>query len=194
MALLILWLKAAPDTRTPASVPSAALSFVSTLGIYPLSYMEQTRNIRPSTLLEAYLLASMVLDIPQARTLFLLRHSSNTAAIGAIFTASMGVKLVLWMLEAQSKTKHLKHAYKEYPPEATRGICNRTFFWWLNPLLLKGFRSLLSMEDLYTTDPALSSKLLGEKMQTAWDQQGKTKTLASSPLARRTHVNNNCHS
>jgi ATP-binding cassette subfamily C (CFTR/MRP) protein 1 len=81
------------------------LSFVGVLAIYPMSYLEQTRSVRPSALLEVYLLISLVLDIPQARTLF-LRHSD--VPIAAVFTASIFAKLMLWLLEAQAKTEHLK--------------------------------------------------------------------------------------
>lgn len=171
LALLIIWTLSS-NIRTSASVPAAGLSFIGTLAIYPLSYMEQTRSVRPSALLEVYLFASLVLDIPQARTLF-LRH--DEVAIAAVFTASIFAKLTLWVLEAQAKTKHLKNPYKGYPPEATHGVWNRTFFWWLNPLFMKGFKKLLSIEDLYQTDPSLSSTLLRERIQSSWERRCKQK-------------------
>jgi ATP-binding cassette, subfamily C (CFTR/MRP), member 1 len=137
--------------------------------MYPLSYLEHTRSVRPSTLLEVYLLVSSLLNIPQARTLF-LRHNGPTA-IAAIFVATIGAMLIVWILEARNKTKDLKEPYKEYPPEATHGVWNRTFFLWLNPLFVKGFKKLLSLDDLWQTLPDLSSEKLRDEMQAVWDRR-----------------------
>lgn len=131
--------------------------------------MEHTRSIRPSTLLEVYLMLSLLLNITQARTLF-LRH--NGTAIAATFVASIAATLVLWLVEARNKTQDLKEQYRKYPPEATHGVWNRTFFFWLNPLFVKGFRNLLSMNDLWQTPPKLASDKLRDDMQEAWDQRG----------------------
>jgi ATP-binding cassette, subfamily C (CFTR/MRP), member 1 len=168
LALLILWTSKSA-LQTSASVPSAVLAFVGALAMYPLSYLEHTRSVRPSTLLEVYLLVSLLLNIPQARTLF-LRHNEPTA-IAAIFVATIGAMLIVWILEARNKTKDLKEPYKEYPPEATHGVWNRTFFLWLNPLLVKGFKKLLSLDDLWQTLPNLSSEKLRDEMQVVWDRR-----------------------
>jgi hypothetical protein len=174
LALLILWTTNSA-LQTSASVPSAALAFVGALAMYPLSYLEHTRSVRPSTLLEVYLLVSLLFNIPQARTLF-LRHNEPTA-IAAIFVATIGAMLIVWILEARNKTKDLKEPYKEYPPEATHGVWNRTFFLWLNPLLVKGFKKLLSLDDLWQTLPNLSSEKLRDEMQAMWDRRCELRLL-----------------
>lgn len=113
---------------------------------------------------------SLLLSIPQARTLF-LRH--NGTAIAAIFVASIAAMMTVWILEARNKAKELKEPYSEYPPEATHGVWNRTFFLWLNPLFVKGFRDLLSLDDLWQTPPDLASEKLWDDMQAAWDRRCK---------------------
>lgn len=138
--------------------------------MYPLSYLEHTRSIYPSTLLELYPLLSLLLNIPQARTLF-LRHSGTV--IAAIFMASIAAMLIVCILEGQNKTKDLKEPFREYPPEATHGVWNRMFFLWLNSLFVKGFRSLLSLNDLWHTPPDLASEKLRDDMQTVWDRRCK---------------------
>ena len=138
--------------------------------MYPLSYLEHTRSIRPSTLLELYLLLSLFLNIPQARTLF-LRH--NGTAIAGIFVASIAAMLIVYILEARNKIKDLKEPYREYPPEATHGVWNRTFFLWLNSLFVKGSRSLLSLDDLFNTPPELGSEKLRDEMMAVWDRRCK---------------------
>jgi len=167
LALLILW-AAKSGIQTPASVPSAAPAFVAALAMYPLSYLEYTRLIRPSTLLEVYLLVLLLFRIPQARTLF-LRY--NEIAIAVFFMTSIVVMLIAWILETRNKTKDLKTPYKEYPPEATHGVWSWILFLWLNSLFLKGFRSLLSLDDLWQMPPELASEKLRDDTQAAWDRR-----------------------
>ncbi|KAJ4303189.1 hypothetical protein N0V90_002082 [Kalmusia sp. IMI 367209] len=114
--------------------------------MYPLSYLEHTRAVRPSTLLEVYLTFTLLLDIPQARTLFLRK---DVDSIAILYSMNIAAMLTLCLLESQNKTKDLKEPYNEYPPEATRGVWNRTFFLWLNPLFTMGFKRLLSLDDLW---------------------------------------------
>lgn len=95
----MLWVRNS-QAQTVASIPAAALSLVDVLTIGLLSYMEHTCSVRPSTLWGVFLLASLVLDIPQSQTLFLM---GNQTPLAAVFTAAMGLKVILLMLEAQSK-------------------------------------------------------------------------------------------
>lgn len=165
LAQLILWF-VNPALRTVATIAATVLSLVATFGLVLLSYLEQQRSVRPSTPVCLYLLTSIIFDIPQARTLYLRQ---GPLAIAVIFTLTMAVKTAMLALESQEKSKNLKEQYKGYPPEATRGILDRSVLWWLNPLFLKGFRKLLTLDDLYPTDEALSSQMLREKMQATWD-------------------------
>ena len=164
LTLLILWTSHA---ATRASVPSATLSFLDALAILALSYAEHTRSVRPSALLNVYLFFSFIMDVAQIRTLFL---RLDNRAIIAVSTTSMCTKMVLLLLEMQSKRRYLKFPYRSYPPEATSGVFNRSFFWWINLLFRAGFRKLLSFNDLYALDEDLLSEPLGVKMQGSWDQ------------------------
>jgi ATP-binding cassette subfamily C (CFTR/MRP) protein 1 len=91
LSLLILWVSS-DNLRTPSSIPAAALSFVNSLALGQLSYLEHTRSLQPSTLITAYLLLSLLFDATQARTLY-LRANSNVLA--AVFTASIALKLAV---------------------------------------------------------------------------------------------------
>lgn len=76
-------------------------------------------------------------------------------------------------LEESSKTSYLKQPYKDYPPEATSGILNKSFVWWLNKLFVTGYQKLISDHDLFNIDPALESGHIGERLQSMWDKRGK---------------------
>ena len=169
LALLILWATNG-SIRTRASVPSAAISFAAALSVLLLSSVEHSRSVMPSTLLSVYLLLSSILDLAQARTLYLRRDSTP---IAAIFVATIGIKLSLLLLESRSKRSYLKPPYNNLSLESTSGIFNRTVFWWLNALFAKGFQGLLSFNDLYVIDSKLASGPLSRSMHKAWDTRCK---------------------
>ncbi|RJE27115.1 ABC transporter transmembrane region [Aspergillus sclerotialis] len=167
VALLVIWVRN-PQAQTVASIPAAVLSLVDALAICLLSYMEHTRSIRPSTLLGVFFLASLVLDIPQSRTLFLM---GDITPLAAVFTAVMALKVILLVLEGRSKIQELRHPYHQFPPESTGNVWMRLAFWWLNPMFFKGFARLLSVEDLWSMDEKLATFNLREQMHACWSRR-----------------------
>lgn len=162
LALLICW---SSNQVTRVTVPSAVLSFLAAFAILFLSRFEHTRSVQPSFILSIYLLASVVFDAVQVRTLFL---RNDKPAILGLFTANVAIKLALLVLESQSKRRYLRAPYNTYSPEATSGIFNRSFFWWINPILVTGFGKLLTLDDLFATDSSLKSEVLLEDIQVSW--------------------------
>jgi ATP-binding cassette subfamily C (CFTR/MRP) protein 1 len=164
LGLVICWLS---TNGTRAAVPSAVLSFVASFGLLFLSRLEHSRSVRPSFILSIYLLVSVSVDALQVRTLF-LRH--DKPAIVGLSTANVAIKSVLLVLESKSKREHLRSPYKSYPPELTSGIYNRSFFWWINPLLVTGFRELITLDDLFVIDTSLNSEVLLVEIQASWSK------------------------
>ena len=78
-------------------------------------------------------------------------------------------EVLLLVLETVDKRACLSDALRsKYPPESTSGIINRSFFWWLSPLFVRGYRRNLSLGDLDRVDQELSAGPLHERMQVAW--------------------------
>ena len=134
-----------------------------------LSYLEHERSVRPSPVLNTYLLASLFFDAVQARSFWL----QDVRNIAATFTAAMSLKALLLSLEAHEKTPYLRRPFCDWPPETTSGVFSQTLFWWLNPLLRKGFRSILDVRDLFVLDSELSSDFLRRRLLTRWSTQTK---------------------
>lgn len=152
---------------TRATVPSAVLSFLASVVVLFLSRFEHSRAVRPSSLLIAYLLVSVAFDAVQVRTLF-LRHDESS--ILGLFTTNVALKLILLLFESMNKRRYLRAPYNSYPPESTSGLFGRSFFWWLNPMLATGFRTLMTLDDLFVPDKALQSEPLGEQMKKSWNK------------------------
>lgn len=159
--MLCLW-ASAPTQRTSASVPAATVSTFGALALVLLSGIEDSRSFRPSAMINTYLFFSLLLDTPQARTLWLRASSTSLAGV---FSVSMAVKAITLCLEACTKRRFLLPPYCVNAPEMLVNIYDRTLLWWLNQTFWLGFRSRIASKDLPPIDNGLSSKCLDKKFQ-----------------------------
>lgn len=164
IAILVLW---ALDNAVRSAIPSAVLSLLDVLCIAVLSAIEHSRSVRPSTLICLYLLISIPLDAVQVRTLFLRPYYPS--ALAGTVAAAVGLKVFLLAIEIQHKGRYLSHKYRDrYPPEELSGVIARTVFSWLNELFFKGFRKILTLDDLFPTDSELDSNILMRGLKVKW--------------------------
>ncbi|KAL3301816.1 ABC transporter [Colletotrichum asianum] len=166
IALVSLWAQAPFANRV--SVAAAVLGVLDALALGVLSHTEHVRSIRPSTIICVYLVFSLAFDAVQCRTLWLLPGLQKLAAV---FTASLTVKLAMFMLEVQGKRRFLIAALRNLSPDTTSGIIGRGFFWWLNGLMTRGFKATLSPAALYDIDEGLKSEELLQRLLQQWDQR-----------------------
>lgn len=171
LSLLALWAAqpgALGRVRT-ASVAASAVSLAASLAFCALSYAEHTRSPRPSSILNAYLLVSLLLDGAILRTFWM---SDLAASVRAVFTASFSLKACLLVLEAKEKAGLLVRGGGQQwrNPESTSGLYSRGLLSWLNPLLLDGFRRLLKPADLYELDKSMKAAALNDMFWVAWDK------------------------
>jgi ATP-binding cassette subfamily C (CFTR/MRP) protein 1 len=169
-ALTISWALSKNDNRT--ALAAAVLSFLACLSLLYLSSLEHTRSASPSDIIGVFVLFSIILDVPQARTLW-LRHRSDTA-IAATFTACLVIKTIVLFLETQSKRPWLLPSFQAYAPEALANIFNRTVLWWLGPLLLFAYRNNIRFENLYAIDDSLSSESVEHRFMHCWSRFRKS--------------------
>jgi ATP-binding cassette, subfamily C (CFTR/MRP), member 1 len=151
--------------RTRASLPAALLALAATLGLGVLSYAEHTRNIRPSSIINAYLLFTLPFDAAQLRTKWL--RGDDVAASG-VSTSVLAIKFLVLISEAAEKRSILSTPYADPSPEATSGLYSRGLFWWLNSLFRLGFRNIVREDDLFSVDRDLQSKALGARFDRYW--------------------------
>ncbi|KAE8358078.1 putative multidrug resistance protein [Aspergillus caelatus] len=164
VSLPVLW-SVSPSSRTPTSIPAASLSLVNAIIIIGLSYVEDRKSTRPSSLLTIYLLLSILFDATQVRTSW-LTHRIPMAAVQSAIT---GTKLAMLLLEMRGKASYLKSPYRDYPPEATSGIVNLSF------------QKLMGNRDLDDLEPGLASGLAGERLKRVWEKHGSAKSKLSLP-------------
>ncbi|KAI8176490.1 ABC transporter atnG [Colletotrichum sp. SAR 10_86] len=162
--LIALWsIPSTPRART--SIAESALGLIEAIALGALSYTEHKRSIRPSALIGLYLFLTIVLDIAQARTLWL---RDGLSSVAGVFTASLVVKVVVLALEETPKRVLLASSEKDVAVESTTGVVSRSLFWWLNSLFFQGFRLLIGLEDLGAIDPKFDSARLLGMLDRAW--------------------------
>lgn len=171
LAALILWTTPSA-VRTRTSLAAAALTPLSTLGLCLLSYAEHGRAVRPSSILNSYLFATLLFDISHARTLWLRAADHVNHIIAYVSAAAVVAKAFVLVLEALEKRRLLRPEYRAYPPEATSSIYSRSFFWWLNPLFRLGFSRVLDVDDLFVLDKHLQASYCHRRFREAWTSGG----------------------
>ncbi|KAJ3531278.1 hypothetical protein NM208_g8949 [Fusarium decemcellulare] len=164
LVLVVLW--ASPRNHpSGVSLPAAVLSLMTGLALATLSYLEHSRSIRPSTILNIYLATSVLFDVAQCRTLWLRQ---DNGAVAAVFTTGVVSKVAMLGAEMTEKRSILKPPYSSYSPEAISGVLNRSVFWWINALLVRGSSSRLGLKDLFDLDLELITEHIEPKFRRTW--------------------------
>ncbi|KAH8664569.1 ABC transporter [Xylariales sp. PMI_506] len=178
--IAILVLSTSSRVRTHATVAAATLALVSGLLLAPLSHLEHTKTIRPSFLINFFLLISVLFDIVRIRTQWLLGDNGN---IAVALSVSLAVTIVLLILEAIEK-RFILFGAEHISTESTSGLFSRSSFWWLNSLLLKGSKHVLTSDELPVIHEKLDSEQLGDNLQSVWDNcnQNRKHSLALACL------------
>lgn len=125
-----------------------------------LSVVDHARSPRPSVLLNSYLFLTLLLDAAQSRTLFLSSGDRPELTYSSIFVATIGLKVVILLLEARRKERWVTWDEKEHSPEETSGIFSLGVFFWLNRMFATGYGKILSLGDLYPLDSSLCGKVV----------------------------------
>ncbi|KAF4340908.1 multidrug resistance-associated 1 [Fusarium beomiforme] len=174
LVVLTYW-TVGPLPTSQFQIAAAALVFVNGLLLALLSYVEHTRSVRPSTIINVYLLFTSLFDCAIARTLWLL---DGAQAVARLFTAATSAKALILISEAWEKRSILRAQYRDLSPESTSGILGRSVFWWINPLMKLGFSNFLTENDLYAIEKSLLAKSLFAQAQKAWRNANQLKKNA----------------
>ncbi|KAI7788103.1 hypothetical protein LA080_013410 [Diaporthe eres] len=151
VAILVLT-TANPESRNHVSLASAVLSVLAALILAALSHFEHARSVRPSFIINLYLIATALFDAARVRTHW-LKSEGDGHALAAAMTASLAVKIVVLLLEAREKRSLLLGLYSRH-------------------------RTVLSVAGLPVIHEKLDSESLGDQLQSAWNRCNKSRKHA----------------
>ncbi|KAK5989808.1 ABC transporter FGM5 [Cladobotryum mycophilum] len=151
--------------QTPLFAPSTALEVVAALAVLSLSLLEHSRSPRPSIILNAYLLLTLLFDIVQTRSLQVAAVSVDEKRFASILTAATAVKAVLVLTESQHKSRWLLQKNSQTcSPEDTSGLYSLGTFLWLNKLFWRGYKKVLAFNDLLPLGQTMATEDLRERL------------------------------
>lgn len=134
----------------PASLAAGTLTVAGSGAATVASCYEHTRSVAPSSNLQPYFSAAILLDIARVRTLWLVRTSPVV-----LLSLILGFEVLTFSLESLRKTKFLT---VDASTEEQSGLWERSLFSWLLSMLCRGYRGTLSLTCLPLIDSKLNSK------------------------------------
>ncbi|KAG6153317.1 hypothetical protein E4U37_003042 [Claviceps purpurea] len=176
LQIILLALRAKPDTPTTRLTILATLTVIASfIWLLYVSYLEHVRSVRPSTILCLYLGISSLLDLASSRTSFFI---PGYDVVAPIHLSSYFVKLVILATEVVEKRKLLMWHCKNVSPEAAASFYSRVFFVWLNGLLLKGYRTSLTVDTLTPLDQDILGASRPDSLLDRWERANKRSKTA----------------
>ncbi|KAK0627622.1 P-loop containing nucleoside triphosphate hydrolase protein [Immersiella caudata] len=174
LSLLIQWSLSSLPTHRALAISSATLSLLCSIALLFLTDTTHRTSISPSLLTSGYLFLTTLLDIAQARSLFLRyfhpgNHSEKVLGLTVTFTLALAVKLGLLLLEEIPKVSKENELSKNAGPEVLSGAMNRTLFVWLNSLFVRGYKSLIALGDLESIPGKFASQKLLARLEPRWE-------------------------
>ncbi|KAH7122775.1 P-loop containing nucleoside triphosphate hydrolase protein [Dendryphion nanum] len=166
--VLSLGAMAMPGTvKTSASITSVVINLLATFTLAVVSNFEHYRNTRPSSPIGIYLVLSFFFDIARIRTLF---QTHDGRPLGSMLLVATLIKFGLIVLELKEKRSWLLNPNEWRAPEYTANFFNRLTFFWVNPMLLKGYSKPIQEHDLFE----VQDHIVGEKeilmLAEKWDK------------------------
>lgn len=80
LVLLILWTRS-PTAHSQATLVATGLTLVDALALLVLSHTEHVHSTKPSAATNVYVLLSCLLDIPRARTLWMVTDPLQQSSV-----------------------------------------------------------------------------------------------------------------
>ncbi|KAI5920739.1 putative ABC transporter [Camillea tinctor] len=152
------------------SILSSGASLAAVLGLAVLLPLEQWRSSGSSDIGTLYLLSSIFLNV------LLLTAPAEDNGMGRslhVFLIQCIGQLALLILYCLGKRPARNSIDKSRSPEETNGVLARTFFTWINPILLEGYKSVLRDENLPALAKDSKPGVTRSRLIRAWEQRGK---------------------
>ncbi|KAF4853365.1 ABC transporter atnG [Colletotrichum siamense] len=172
--------RVSPVTEFDIGQFAAIASFLACILLCPLLFLEHSRSVRPSDLSIIYLLVSLACDATEFWLAFASGELNNTDAL-YMGIANLTLKFVLIFAGSRGKASILRNTGEQSCPEEVGGVLSRTFFWWINPILARGNKFVLSGDSLPSLHTELSSEVLRRRALRCWEQRVKPENKITLP-------------
>uniref|UniRef100_V5EWI6 Multidrug resistance-associated protein n=1 Tax=Kalmanozyma brasiliensis (strain GHG001) TaxID=1365824 RepID=V5EWI6_KALBG len=171
LSLVLVALLAAPSSRAlrhamddRTGMPSVVVPFLASVLAVPLSVAERRKTRGGSMVLPLWLLLTLLFEACRIRTfnaVSAIRHSS----FFYIYVLSFACKALMLTVE---NAKGIRSIDVNSTHESRASFFSRLLFLWVFPLLWKGFRKPLELEDLDSLKPEFYGRSLANSFIASW--------------------------
>lgn len=116
----------------------------------------------------SYLAIAILSDVIQGGLLYVAWNLCNPEGLASAIFAT---KIVLLILELQTKRSILREPHDKLSPEETAGFFGVAFFWWVNKVLKTGYSNVLSLDNMPPLGKSLDVVKTRQAMQREWDKR-----------------------
>lgn len=156
------------------STASSVLATLSTVAIMLTLHWEYFYAFRSASFVSLSLALSVLGESARART-FYRRSGTGLAQVGDLTIALIVAKLVLIVVEEiPKKWKESVSQADKYTLESRSGVLDRIWMYWINSILVRGFRTTITMQDILKIGPEFRSKDLTARFDRVWAKTDKT--------------------
>jgi hypothetical protein len=152
--------------QTKLSLASGVMSVVAIAGAVLVSFTEDQRSSKPSSLLVLYFSALSITYLPRLRSLWL---SHSVGLPRSLWTVVYILTMLTMLLEPSRKVKFLRLMYKTAMTEEISGFWGRALLVWLIPTLRRGYSNVFHVGEIPEVDKSLGGSLPRAKLQAAWE-------------------------
>ncbi|CAI4212352.1 unnamed protein product [Parascedosporium putredinis] len=189
LSLVLLWALQSPQEKTRTTLPASVLNFLVIGPLFVFSCTEHVFRIRPSVVIQIFLLLTTIFDVARIRTLWLM---PGAMAFAATECGALAVKIGLVIAEAWPKHKLVVDDLQLYSGEQLSGFYSKTLFLWLMKTLWNGtIPPIPDPADLAGPQNEETAERRRTTFRTHWarrpDKQGKTALFATLVKAMPGH-------
>ena len=164
---------------------SIFLSALAAVCLNLLLYLEQRISLTTSSdLATVYLIGSIVCDT----VILTIPHAEPTpwdVSLLPVVTRCVAHTLLLILECCNGGISSAEAATNHISTEEVKGILSRIFFLWINPILVQGYRHILTKDRLPYLSQDLKPRHIRRDMLEAWCQRGSLlRSLYSCRLTR----------
>ncbi|KAF9033283.1 P-loop containing nucleoside triphosphate hydrolase protein [Hymenopellis radicata] len=159
-----------------------SLELVTSLCVASLSYLHHTRECAPSSLIGIYSFLSSLFAATQLRTYVL--SSLLHAPFFPAFVVAFSARACLIIAEFANKRRFLRDTEKPVALEITASLPERLLFVYLYPLLLRGFKGSINLDQLneFGLPPVMSSGPANRKLSKTLKQSHQANPSVRQPI------------
>lgn len=131
---------------------------------FALSHWEHVRSIRPSKLLQLYLIVALIVQVVHLRTVW----SRHDDLVRQVLDIGQVVSCAVFLAAESVGKERILLTKQRRSPQDVNDLFSERLFWWLNNLFKRGYRSMLAPGDLGETDEDLASPETDRQFRLQW--------------------------